>query len=143
MNPFKLHALLGIVLLICGFAFDFGFVTTTANFKGMLGSQTPQDLWKSYAYELTRYYFFVLGFTSMAFGVLGFVMGIPRRSAWIIFTLVAGGSILFLGGGVWEAQIGPVYKNEPPCYVLGTGLIAILAALAFEGYALLSVKANG
>lgn len=136
MNPSRLHAIFGVVLLISGLVFDFGFVTTTDDFRAILGPQTPHELWRRYAYELTRFYFFALGLTSVALGLVGAAMAIPRRSEWTILALVAGGSVLFIGGGLWEAQVGPVYRNEPACYVLGTGLFAILLALALEGYVL-------
>lgn len=140
MNPSRLHAVFGVILLIGGLVFDFGFVTTTDNFRSMLGPQLPQELWKRYAYELTRFYFFALGLMSVAFGLVGTAMAVPRRSEWTILALLVGGSVLFVGGGLWEAQIGPVYRNEPACYVLGTGLFAIFVALALEGYVLIHTR---
>lgn len=140
MNPSRLHVVFGVFLLIGGFVFDFGFVTTTDSFRSMLGPQTPPELWRRYAYELTRSYLFALGLISIALGLVGSAMAVPRQSAWTILALMVGGSVLFLGGGLWEAQIGPVYRNEPPCYVLGTGLFAIVLALVLEGYVLLSTS---
>lgn len=140
MSPSRLHVVFGIILFISGLVFDFGFVTTTESFRSMLGPQTPPELWRRYAYELTRFYLFALGLTSVALGLVGSAMAVPRRSQWAILALIGGGSVLFLGGGLWEAQIGPVYRNEPACYVLGTGLFAIVVALVLEGYVLLSTS---
>ncbi len=138
----KLHAIFGLLLIIAGFIFDFAFVTTTENFRESLRDQTASYSWMKYAYELTKFYLFVLGFLNIGFALLIPSSAVQKRMGWMIFGLLAGGSILFVSGGLWEAHIGPVYKWEPPCYVLGAGLFAILLSLVFEIYVLMRAESG-
>ena len=140
MTSSKLHALLGLLLLVAGFLFDFGFVTTTQNFSESLTNQSPGYLWRMYAYDLARFYFFALGFLNIALALLNYRFAIDERIERTLLGLVGGGSILFLGGGLWEARIGPVFKMEPPCYMLGVGLFAILLGLVLRSYVLIRLQ---
>lgn len=135
---FRLQAAFGLALIIAGFAFDFAFVTTTANFTASLKSQTASYVWTKYAYELTKSYLFVLGFLNIALALLTARQTTNERPGRIVLALMVAGSILFLAGGFWEARVGPVLKWEPPCYVLTAGLIAVLASLVLEIHALTS-----
>lgn len=135
--PLKVHAVLGAALVLAGLLFDFGVLTTSAAFEEGLRPLPPPILWKRYAYELTRFYLFALGLTSMALGLVNHALAVEPRRAWVIVALLTSGTALFIAGGLWEAQIGPVTRMEPPCYVLGGGLFAVLGALVLEVYALL------
>lgn len=140
MQQFKLHAIFGLILLMAGIAFDFGFVTRnfTESFK-----TNPVDYlnsWGKYTYELVRFYLFALGFINIAFALLIPRLGGSEGIKWIILGLMVCGSILLIAGGLWEARIGPVFKMEPPCYVLGVGLFAVLSSLALVIYVFLSGK---
>jgi len=140
-TPFRFQAAFGFALIIAGFVFDFAFVTTPGNFAQSLQNQPASYVWTQYAYELTKFYLFVLGFSNLAQALLIPRLPVNEELVWTIFGLMAGGSTLFIAGGLWEARIGPVYRMEPPCYVLGAGLFAILASLALEIYAL--VRSGG
>ena len=137
MAPFRWHAILGLVLITAGFLFDFGFVTTTSNFRALRENPAAYlSSWGRYAYELTKLYLFVLGFLNLAFALL-----IPRvtasaRTQAIVSGLLMGGSVLFLLGGLWEARSGPAFEWKPACYVLTAGLVAILLSLVAEIYLL-------
>lgn len=134
MTPLRVHAIFGLVLILGGFLFDFGFVSTSKNFQAL--QQQPTTYLSSflrYAHELTRFYLFVLGFLNLAFAWLTPHAGGSERMKWIVLGLLLGGSILFIAGGLWEARrTSPIFEWEPACYVLGVGLFAIVLSLAVE-----------
>ena len=132
---------MGLALIIAGFIFDFGFVTTTKNFTESLSNTSVSYAWTKHAYELIRFYLFVLGFLNISLAAM-IPPSIPyKKIEPIIIVLVAGGSIFFILGGIWEAQhTGPVLKWGPACYVLSSGLFAILLGLVLEVYTLLFGK---
>lgn len=137
ITPYKLHVIFGLLLILAGFVFDFAFVTRnfTEAFKGDPASY--MDSWGKYVYELVKFYLIVLGFLNISFALLGSGSGSPGQAEWLIFSLMAAGSVLFIVGGVWEGLIGPIYKMEPPCYVLGIGLAGILLSLVLKIYSFL------
>lgn len=134
LTPYKLHATFGLVLILAGFVFDFAFVTR--NFTEAFKSDPAIYLnsWGKYVYELVKFYLIVLGFLNISLALLGSRSGSPGQVEWIIFGLMALGSVLFIIGGVWEGMIGPIFKMEPPCYVLGIGLAGILLGLVLKIY---------
>ena len=141
MTLSRLHAILGLFLIAIGFLFDFGFVTTTSNFQAL--QENPTSYLRSflrYAYDLTRFYLFVLGFLNLVFALLNPRVAGSERMKSVVSALLLGGSVLFLIGGLWEARrTSPIFEWELACYVLAVGLCAILLALALEIY-LLAVK---
>lgn len=138
MTPSRVHAIFGLVLIAAGFLFDFGVVTTTGNFQAL--QQNPAAYLSSfarYAYELTRFYLFVLGFLNLAVALLNLRARGSETLQWIVSGLLLGGSTLLILGGLWEARRStPIFEWEPACYVLGMGLFAILLSLAVEIYVL-------
>lgn len=134
ITPYKLHAIFGLVLILAGFVFDFAFVTR--NFTEAFKSDPTSYLnsWGKYVYELVKFYLIVLGFLNISLALLVSRSGSPGQVEWIIFGLMALGSVLFIIGGVWEGLIGPIFKMEPPCYVLGIGLAGILLSLVLKIY---------
>lgn len=141
MPLFKLQIILGLALIIAGFIFDFGFITTTKNFTEVLSNTSASSAWTKHVYELIRFYLFMLGFLNIALALL-----IPPSTPYkkierIIIGLVAGGSIFVILGGLLEAQhTGPAYTWGLACYVLSSGLFAILLGLVLEIYTLLFGK---
>ncbi|MBI4467129.1 MAG: hypothetical protein HY656_06870 [Acidobacteria bacterium] len=137
MALFRWHAILGLVLIAAGFLFDFGFVTTTSNFRALQENPAAYlSSWSKYAYELTRLYLFVLGFLNLAFALLVPCVNASAKRQAVVSGLLVGGSVLFLIGGLWEARGGPAFEWEPACYVLTAGLVAILLSLVAEIYLL-------
>lgn len=132
-DPAKLHAIFGLGLIVAGILFDFAFVTTTDNFKASLKERTQEEAWKTYAYDLVKFYMFALGFLSISFAALAPYSGGAEKAA-TLFWLMAGGSVLMLAGGLWEAHSGPAFDWKPPCYVLTAGLAAVLIRIALEAY---------
>ncbi|KCZ72474.1 hypothetical protein ANME2D_00901 [Candidatus Methanoperedens nitroreducens] len=134
ITPYKLHAIFGLVLILAGFVFDFAFVTR--NFTEAFKSDPASYLnsWGKYVYELVKFYLIVLGFLNISLALLISRSGNPGQIEWIIFSLMAIGSVLFIIGGIWEGLIGPIFKMEPPCYVLGIGLTGILLSLVLKIY---------
>lgn len=136
MELFEIHAALGLAFVLAGILFDFGFVTTSDNFREAYGNRSEKALWKQYAYGLARFYLIVLGLLDIAFALLITHTQVNEGVRWAVFWLLNAGSVLFIAGGLWEAQVGPVYKWEPPCYVLGAGLVAVIGSILLEMYLL-------
>ncbi|OFV83772.1 MAG: hypothetical protein A2620_00530 [Acidobacteria bacterium RIFCSPHIGHO2_01_FULL_67_28] len=139
MKPW--HAIFGLTLVAAGFLFDFGFVTTTSNFRALQENPAAYlSSWSKYAYELTRLYLFVLGFLNLAFALLVPCVKASARRQAVVSGLLVGGSVLFLIGGFWEARSGPAFEWEPACYVLTAGLAAILLSLGAQVYLLAQLR---
>ncbi len=134
-SPFNLHALLGLILIAAGIIFDFAFVTMkfTQAFKDDPAAYI--NSWEKYVFELVKFYLIVLGFLNIAFALLVSSRDLEQID-WIIFGLTGSGSILLVVGGYWEGLVGPVFKMEPPCYVLGIGLAALLIGITLKIYVL-------
>ncbi len=134
-SPFNLHALLGLILIAAGIIFDFAFVTMkfTQAFKDDPSAYI--NSWEKYVFELVKFYLIVLGFLNIAFALLVSSRDLEQID-WIIFGLTGSGSILLVVGGYWEGLVGPVFKMEPPCYVLGIGLAALLIGITLKIYVL-------
>lgn len=135
LTPFTLHSLLGFILIAAGIVFDFAIVTRdfTEAFKG--DPAEYMNSWGKYVFELVKFYIIVLGFLNIALALLSISRDISQMD-WVIFALISCGSILMIIGGIWEGLIGPVFKMEPPCYVLGTGLAAVLLGIVLNIYVL-------
>ncbi|MDP3104340.1 MAG: hypothetical protein Q8M95_07010 [Candidatus Methanoperedens sp.] len=99
LTPFKLHALLGLILIAVGMIFDFAFVTRnfTEAFKGDPAGY--MNSWGKYVFELVKFYIIVLGFLNIAFAFLSPSSDISQMD-WVIFGLIASGSILLIIGGI-------------------------------------------
>lgn len=138
MTPSKLHAVLGLVLLIGGFLFDQLVVTRgfTLAFKGDPSGYL--DSWARQVYELARFYFVALGLLNIAIALLLGHFGGHGRTDWLVLVLMTAGSLLFVSGLIWEAVAGPFPRMEPACYVVGVGFIAVLVGLALELWVVLS-----
>ncbi|HIH43932.1 MAG TPA: hypothetical protein HA257_02250 [Candidatus Methanoperedenaceae archaeon] len=138
MELFELHAVLGLAFVLFGMLFDFGFVTTSDNFRDAQDHRSEKVLWRQYAHGLARFYLIVLGLLDIAFALLISHTQVNEGVRWAVFWLLNAGSVLFIAGGLWEAQAGPVYKWEPPCYVLGAGLAAVIGSILLEMYLLVT-----
>ncbi|MBU4353063.1 MAG: hypothetical protein KJ939_08355, partial [Nanoarchaeota archaeon] len=89
MPLFKLQIILGLALIIAGFIFDFGFVTTTKNFTEFLSNTSASSAWTKHVYELIRFYLFMLGFLNIALALLIPPSTPYKKIEWIIIGLVA------------------------------------------------------
>lgn len=130
---FNLHAVLGLILIAAGIIFDFALVTRSFTEAFKDNPVAYINSWKKYVFELVKFYLIVLGFLNIAFALL-VSSGDNMFMTWIIFGLIASGSVLMVIGGYWEGYMGPVFKMEPPCYVMGTGLAAIFLSIVLKIY---------
>lgn len=62
------------------------------------------------------------------------------RLDWIIFGLIAAGSILLISTGFWYAHAGPSFRWKARRTVLAIALWAIISGLGIEVYKALSTK---
>jgi len=136
LTPYKLHTIIGLVLIIAGFAFDIAFVTKNITEAFKNDPANYLNSWSRYVFDFVKLYLFVLGFLNISFAILIDSSGTYQQIDWIILGLMAFGSLLFIIGGIWEALIGPVFEMEPPCYVLVSGLLAILLSITIKIYKL-------
>ncbi len=132
-TPFKLHAIFGLVLIVIGFIFDFGLITTMENFSASLQKPVTQA-WTKHVYDSIKFYLFVLGFLNIAFAMLVLLSGATEQSRWIIFGMMALGALFFITGGMWESQGPPAYEWTPACTVLTIGLAGVLLGIVLEAY---------
>ena len=138
-TPFKLHAIFGLLLIVIGFIFDFGLITTVENFSASLQKPVTQHAWTKHVYDTIKFYLFVLGFLNIAFVMLAPLSGAAEQSRWIIFGMMALGALFFIIGGMWESQGPPAYEWTPACTVLIIGLVSILLGIALEAYNIIAL----
>ncbi len=140
MTVFRLHIILGLLLILGGIVFDFGFV------QGKIGSElvkaNPPSLtsWAKELYDLTKFYMIVFGFLNIALALLIRYFVPTKHLDWIILGLTFVGSILVIATGLWYASAGPSFKWELRCTVLSIGLVSILLGLVLELYKVFSAK---
>ncbi len=53
-TPFKLHAIFGLLLIVMGFIFDFGLITTMENFSTSLQKPVTQHVWTKHVYDTKK-----------------------------------------------------------------------------------------
>lgn len=140
MTPFRLHIIFGLLLIIVGIVFDFGFVQTKMSASFRTDPTAYLNSFKHQLYSLTAFYMIVLGFLNIALGLLSRYFAPAANLDWIIFGLIFTGSILLIATGFWYASAGPSFKWEPRCTVLTIGLASIVLGLGTEIYRFLSLK---
>lgn len=134
MTPHRLHALIGLLLLMAGIAFDFGYLAPAVT-RAFKGDPSPYlNSFARYIHDLTRTYMLVLGLASLALSVLGARTGAPARVEWAACLLIVGGSLVVIATAFWYASAGPSFQWETRCTVLTAGLVALLLGLGLDVY---------
>ena len=138
MKLFKLYLVIGLILLMVGFTFDFIFVQSriSASFKN--NPTAYLNSFEKQLYDLTKFYMVCLGFLNIALALIVCRYKTIRKIDWVVFSLLLGGSLVLLATGFWYASAGPSFKWELRCTVLTLALSAILSALALEIYRVIS-----
>jgi hypothetical protein len=142
MTPVKLHTIYGLLLILSGIVFDFGFVQGKIGMELIRSNPPALTSWAKELYELTKFYMMALGFLNIALALLVRYLPPARNLDWTIFCLIFVGSTLLIATGFWYASAGPSFKWEPRCTVLTIGLTAIVVGLGMEIYRFLSPKSS-
>jgi hypothetical protein len=140
MTPFKLHIIFGLLLILTGVVFDFGFVQGKIGMELIKADPPILNSWAKELYALSASYMFTLGFLNIALALLSRYLTHTTKLDWIIFGLISVGSILLITTGLWYASAGPSFSWEPRCTVLTIGLISIVLGLGTEIFRFISLK---
>ncbi len=140
MTLLKLYIIFGLLLILVGIIFDFGFVQTKMSASFRTDPATYLNSFKHQLYSLTAFYMIVLGFLNIALALLSRYFTPATNLDWIIFGLIFTGSILLIATGLWYASAGPSFKWEPRCTVLTIGLVSIVLGLGMEIYRFFTLK---
>lgn len=140
MRTFKFQIIFGLILLITGFIFDFGFLAPSMSNAFKTDPVPYLNSWSRHLYEFTKFYVIVLGLLNIALPFLKLHFASSPKLDWTILGLMVSGSIILIAAGLWYASAGPSFKWELRCTVLSVGLFAILLGLGLEIYKLLSGK---
>jgi len=140
MMPLKLHIAFGLLLILVGIIFDFGFVQTKMSASFRTDPAAYLNSFKHQLYSLTAFYMIVLGFLNITLALLSRYFAPAANLDWIIFGLIFVGSTLVIVTGLWYASAGPSFKWEPRCTVLTIGLVSMVLGLGIEIYRFLSLK---
>ena len=140
MTPFKSHVVFGLVLLLAGLLFDFGFVARKASEVFQADPVPYLHSWERVLYDLTKSYMMILGLASIAFGFVVSRFPSSPKIDWTVFFSLAIGSVLLVATGFWYASAGPAATWQPRCTVMTIGLLGIVLSLGLETYRVLTGK---
>lgn len=134
MTPQRTYLVFGLLLLIVGIIFDFGFLApgVTRAFKGDASAYLGS--FGRYIHDLARTYLLVLGVATLALAALPGRSAAAGRVEWAACLMVVIGSVVLIATSFWYAVAGPSFTWETRCTVLSIGLASLLSGLGSEVY---------
>jgi hypothetical protein len=134
MTPQRFYAVFGLLLLMAGIAFDFGFLAPTVTRAFKVDASAYLSSFPRYIHDLARTYMLVLGVVNLVMSVLASRPATSRRQDWMVCLLIVVGSIVLIATAFWYASAGPSFKWEMRCSVLTIGLVSLLLGLGLQAY---------